>query len=39
MKDKDYQFGNYLCNLRNNFNMTQEELAYEIGVSDKAVSK
>ena len=34
-----YKFGNKLCSLREANNLTQKELADELGVSDKAVSK
>ncbi|MCM1364533.1 MAG: helix-turn-helix transcriptional regulator [Ruminococcus sp.] len=35
----NYKFGNYICQLREEHNMTQAGLAEKIGVSDKAVSK
>ena len=35
----DYRFGNYICALRRGRGMTQAQLAKQLGVSDKAVSK
>ena len=35
----NYKFGNYICKLREEHNMTQAELARALDVSDKAVSK
>ena len=35
----DYQFGNYIYTLRTRAGLSQSELAAEIGVSNKAVSK
>ena len=35
----DYEFGNYLYELRNQNGLTQRFVAYELGVTDKAVSK
>ena len=35
----DYEFGNYLTELRRKAGMTQQLLAYKLGVTDKAVSK
>ena len=35
----DYDFGNYLCSLRQKAGLTQAELAGKLGVTDKAVSK
>ena len=35
----DYEFGNYLYELRNQSGLTQRAVAYELGISDKAVSK
>lgn len=35
----DYSFGNLLYELRMRANLTQEELAYKLGVTNKAVSK
>lgn len=35
----NYKFGNYICRLREEHNMTQAELAKILDVSDKAVSK
>ncbi|MBO5066031.1 MAG: helix-turn-helix transcriptional regulator [Clostridia bacterium] len=35
----NYKFGNYICKLREEHNMTQAELAKILDVSDKAVSK
>lgn len=35
----DYRFGNYLTDLRKRSGMTQQLLAYRLGVTDKAVSK
>jgi len=35
----NYKFGNYICKLREEKNLTQAELAKELNVSDKAVSK
>ena len=35
----NYKFGNYICKLREEHNMTQAELARILDVSDKAVSK
>ena len=35
----DYKFGNYLTGLRKRSGMTQQLLAYKLGVTDKAVSK
>ena len=34
-----YKFGNYICKLRENKNLTQGELAKILGVSDKSISK
>ena len=35
----DFDFGNYLCDLRREQGLSQKELAARLGVSDKAVSK
>lgn len=35
----DYGFGNYICHLRTNARLTQNELAEKLGVTNKAVSK
>ena len=35
----DYDFGNLIYELRMRANLTQEELAYKLGVTNKAVSK
>ena len=35
----DFEFGNYLCALREKKGFTQGELAERLGVSNKAVSK
>ena len=35
----NYKFGNYICKLREEKEMTQSELAQKLDVSDKAVSK
>lgn len=35
----NYKFGNYICKLREDKNLTQSELAQLLDVSDKAVSK
>ena len=35
----NYKFGNYICKLREEHNMTQVDLARALDVSDKAVSK
>lgn len=35
----NYKFGNYICKLREEHNMTQADLARVLDVSDKAVSK
>lgn len=35
----DYEFGNYLYELRSQNGLTQRFVAYELGVTDKAVSK
>ncbi|MBQ6455600.1 MAG: AAA family ATPase [Mogibacterium sp.] len=35
----DYRFGNYLTKLRRRSGMTQQLLAYKLGITDKAVSK
>lgn len=35
----NYKFGNYICKLREELNMTQAELAKELNLSDKAISK
>ena len=35
----DYNFGNLMYELRMRANLTQEELAYKLGVTNKAVSK
>ena len=35
----NYKFGNYICKLREDHNLTQAELAKLLNVSDKAVSK
>ena len=35
----NYKFGNYVCKLREEHNMTQVDLARSLDVSDKAVSK
>ncbi len=35
----NYKFGNYICKLRENNGLTQQELAQKLDVSDKAVSK
>lgn len=35
----DYEFGNHIYRLRTNAGLTQEELAWQLGVSNKAVSK
>ena len=35
----DYEFGNYLYELRKKAGLSQTELAWELGVSNKAVSK
>ncbi|MEE1505122.1 MAG: helix-turn-helix transcriptional regulator, partial [Acutalibacteraceae bacterium] len=34
-----YKFGNYICKLRENKNLTQTELARILDVSDKSISK
>ena len=34
-----YKFGNYICKLRENKNLTQTELAKALDVSDKSISK
>lgn len=34
-----YKFGNYICKLREKKNLTQAELANQLGVSDKSISK
>ncbi len=34
-----YKFGNYICKLREDKNLTQAELANQLGVSDKSISK
>ncbi len=34
-----YKFGNYICKLRENKNLTQSELAKAVDVSDKSISK
>lgn len=34
-----FKFGNYICKLRENKNLTQGELAKILGVSDKSISK
>ncbi len=34
-----YKFGNYICKLRENKNLTQSELAKVLDVSDKSISK
>ena len=39
MKNIDIEFGNYLYQLRKKNNLTQRYVAYELEVSDKAVSK
>ena len=36
---ENIEFGNYLYELRNSNNLTQRYVAYQLGVSDKAVSK
>lgn len=36
---KNYEFGNYLCELRRNSKISQRILARELGLSDKTVSK
>ena len=36
---KDIEFGNYLFELRKQNNLTQRFVAYQLDVSDKAVSK
>lgn len=36
---RDYNFGEHIHSLRTNKNLTQEDLAREVGVTDKAVSK
>lgn len=36
---KDYNFGNYICNLREEKGYSQFQLGMLVGVSDKAVSK
>ena len=36
---KDYQFGNYLCELRNRRGLSQFQLGTLVGLTDKAVSK
>ena len=36
---KNIDFGNYLYELRNKNDLTQRAVAYELGVSDKAISK
>ena len=36
---KNIKFGNYLYELRKESNLTQRFVAYQLGVSDKAVSK
>ena len=35
----DYNFGNLLYELRNKANLTQDELAKKLGITNKAVSK
>ena len=35
----DYRFGEYICKLRSENNLSQKKLAEMLGVSDKAVSK
>jgi CYTH domain-containing protein/predicted ATPase len=35
----NYEFGNYLYKLRKKNNLTQRFVAYELGISDKAISK
>ena len=35
----DYEFGNYLCELRRKNGLTQRYVAYELEITDKAVSK
>ena len=34
-----YKFGNYICKLREDKNLTQGELADKLDVSDKSISK
>lgn len=34
-----YKFGNYICKLREGKNLTQAELAGQLDVSDKSISK
>lgn len=36
---RDYDSGNKLYELRKRHNLTQEELAYKLKISDKAISK
>ena len=36
---KNIKFGNYLYELRKENNLTQRFVAYQLGVSDKAVNK
>ena len=36
---KDYKFGNLMCKLRTQANMTQKDLARNLGISNKAISK
>ena len=39
MKEKNFEFGNYLYELRRKRGISQKELAKHLGITDKAVSK
>ena len=39
MKENDYRFGNFVCQLREEKGMTQAELAQMLDVTPAAVSK
>lgn len=36
---KDFNFGNYICKLREDFGMSQKELSLKLGLTNKAISK
>ena len=39
MKEKNFEFGNYLYELRRKRGISQKEFAKQLGITDKAISK